>query len=657
MLCQDSSSSPNPEPISRGMQPQYQPQATSSSSIPSRQTPTDSRIQSQQDPPQVHLAPLRPLSFSQLSGSYDHTACDARALPQIPVAPSLEEEGPNEQHYEARPSHLAEEKGESALSSYGHPSTLHNPSTNLDHRREHSWPPQSNLSSSSVPISDAALKSSHEVDVKEPDRGPSAGFGSPQSLESSNKTPTQADFATSIQNQGVSDSPAARGYETRYHEPVPSVRPRSAVNAADLAVDPANLQGKSFAPTQSSDSLQNQGTVDVSKDYTDKRAPNRSHALTKSEDSEAMFHTTATRADPSTGQSFDQSSAPVFRRTAAAASNPPAPRPFSFVENTPNQSERESRRSSQRAPSIDSVPSRMHPDRPPSPVSPQSSVVQETPVQRGRAGPIHYGAEHDFLPDSSKTSTPKRRSRSFSRLFKNSDRDSTPSDEQDPSKRRSRSISRLFKNPDLNDHPAFRQDALPAGGTDMPMHYYPEQISREDALIPRQQATEYQLDRVGPPPAQPVDARSRSRTNSKGSSSFINSSSTPAKGSPVRQVAQGQAVASPTASPITSQKKTKRTSLFRSLTGQKSHERDQGRSNGMQLTPEQHSDRLQQPGLVAPRESDSSMPFRDEATKVRNKLQRASTSGFQQHEQDGGKKKRFSAMGVSWHIACSQTEN
>ena len=525
---------------------------------------------------------------------------------------------------------------------------FHNPSANLDQRGEDSQPLQSYLPSSSALTGNAALESSHDIDVKEPYHEPSAGFGSPQSLESTNKTPTQADFARPIQNHAISNLPAVGGYESLYHEPVPSVRPNSAVSAADLAIDPENLKGKPFAPLQSSNSLHNQGTVDVSDDCTDKRALNRSRALNESEESDPIFQTAAIRADPSTTQPSEQPSAPVFRPTAATVSNQPAPRPFSFMEGTSNQTERHSRRSSQRAPSMDSVPSEMHPDRPPSPVSPQRSVIQETPAQRGRAGPIHHGTDHDFLPENSKTSTPKRRSRSFSRLLKNSDRDSLPSDEQNVSKRRSRSTSRLFQNPDLNDHPAFRQDALPAGGTDMPMHYYPEQISREDAIIPRQQATEYQLEGVGPPPAQPVNARSRSRINSKGSSSFFNSSISPAKGSPVRQAGpEGQAVHSPIASPVANQKKAKRTSLFRSLTGQKNYERDQGRSNAMQPTPKSRGEQSQPLGSVNPKESNSNGSLGGEPNRSRNKLQRASTSGFQQHEQDGGKKKRFSAMGVS----------
>ena len=645
MLCQASSSTPDPESMSQGLQPQYQPQSTSNSSTP-YQIPADSRIQSPPDPPQLHLEPQRPLSLFQSSGTYDPTPYDTCALPQIPVMPSLNDEGPNQQQYEDRSRHPVGGKDELPPSSYGNSTKPHSPSVHLKEERERFQPEQSIVPSGPEPTGIAAQRPSREETINEPNHRSSAGLGSPQFLDGSNKTPTQASFTRSDQSHGVDDSAATRGDESRYYEPVPSVRPKSGVSAADLALDPGNLQGVPFVPSQPSQSLRNQGIADVSSNHSDERTSNRSRALNEPEESDVPFHTAAPRADPSSVQPLSQPSTAEIRPTAADVFHQPALRPFSFMENTPNHSERQSRRNSQRAPSIDSVPSEMHPDRPPSPVSPQRSVVQEITAQRGRTGPIHHGTDHDFLPDNSEMSTPKRRSRSFPRLFRSSDRDSLPSDEQNASKRRSRSISRLFKNPDLSKHPAFRQDDLPTGGTDMPMHYYPDQISHEDAIIPRQQATEYQLEGVGPPSVQPTGARSRSRTNSKGSSSFLNTSGSPGKGSLVRKAGpELQSVASSVALPPVGQKKSKRTSLLRSLTGQKSHDRDQGKSNAMQPTSELGGKRSQQANQVTPRDT-GNVALRGEPRQNHNKLQRSSTSGFQQHGQDSGKKKRFSAMGV-----------
>ncbi len=670
MLCQASTFTLSPNPISQGMQPQYQPQPISNPSTSSCQPATEFGRQPTPDSSRSPSTPQRPLSFSQLPGSTHSTLYDARALPQIPSSLSPKVDVLSQHHYDDRGNRPAEEKYEPGPTNHDHLSRSPSPSAHLDSEREFPQPPQSSLLSGLTTADDSIIRRSREINIGESNIGSSSVSRSPQGADNSNKTPTQADFTSLNQDSSLG------------HGSVSSVRPRSAVSAADLAVDPENGQGQNIMPSPSRYYLQNQGTVATPVNITTERhAPNHSRALNKSEESDVTFYSAASHTYPSTTPPSHQYSqvsqpdtshpfeeprhlnypsdlgaslplpTPVVSPTTTGVSNQRAPRPFSFMDKQ-NQSERQSRHSSQRSPSIHSVPSRLLRDRPPSPVSPQPSVLQETPAQRGRAGPIHHGTDHDFLPDSSQTSTPKRRSRSFSRLFKTSDHDSLAGDEQTTSKRRSRSISRLFNgNPDLNDHPAYRQESLPAGGTDMPMHYYPEQISREDAIIPRQQATEYQLEGVGPPPAQPVDARSRSRNNSKGSASFFKPPSSSARESSVTQSGpEGYTVASLINSPAASQKKSKRTSLFRSLTGQKGHDRDQGRTNSFVPTSESHGD-PQQSGSIIQKDNNSSNQSGGESNRVHNKLQRTSTSGFQQQEHDGGKKKRFSAMGVSRELA------
>lgn len=678
MLCQASTSALSPDPISQGMQPQHQPQPISNSSTPSRQAPAYLESRSIAEPSRHEVALQRPLSPSKPSGTYGPTPYNTRGLPQLPVEPSLNDEVQSQHQYDDRGRHLAKEKNTLGSASYNQPSRLPNTLVDPDLGKDDSRLPQSKPLSQPATTNDVPPSPLRQINTQGSYNEASAGFSSPQSIDISNKTPTQADYTNSNRNYDVANSTTAHGNQFPYHEPEPTARPRSAVSAADLAADPKNGHMKSLAPPQSHYFPEDKGTVDTTViALPDTDALDRSRALRESEESDATFHSTASHTEPPIVQPSDQSFVlaqpdaqhrlgdpryidsqsilgasssnvpPPVPPIDAGVSNQPAPRPLSFAHCTPIQSEQHSRHNSQRAPSIDSLPSQIHPDRPPSPVSPQPSVVHEAPAQRGRAGPVHHGIDHDFLPNGSQTSTPKRRSRSFSRLFRNSDQNSIPGEEQATSKRRSRSISRLFRNPDLNDHPAYRQNALPAGGADMPMHYYPEQISREDASIPRQQATEYQLEGVGPPLTQPVAARSRSRKNSKGSS-FFKASNSPVKEAAVSQNgSEVQFVASPIETPIASQKKPKRASLFRSLTRQKSHDRDQGREDFSSSISAPRGERSQQPGSGTPRDNDTSVPSKGESSRFRNKLQRASTSGFQQQEQDGSKKKRFSAMGVS----------
>ena len=688
MLCQASTSTFNPDPISRGMEPQYQFQPLPNSSTSSQQVPAALQNQSTGDTLRIYAASQRPLSSSQPLGSYDPTPYNARALPQLPAVSSSnnnvatpDDDGLSSYQYDDGKKHPTEEQNELAPTSYDSPSELLNPSMHPKPGKD-SRPPQFNLSSNSATTDGAALSSLQGTNNEGPYIGFPAGLRSSHSIDINNKTPTQADFICLNSNRNIHDSVTSCNNNPLNHEPTSSVRPRSAVSAADLVVDPENRHEKPFAALRSLYSLQSDGKLDTPNIVlTDKHASARPRALGDLEQPNAIFHSATSHTEPSTTQPpiqyytsaqpdtqrkfeepKDTDSAsdpeaslsdvpPTISPTTSRVPNQPTLRLFSFLDSKPNQSERHSRRNSQRAPSIDSLLSRTHLDRPPSPVSPQHSVVQETPAKRGRSGPVHHGTDHDFLPDSLNKSMPKRRSRSFSRLLKNSDHDSLLSDGQSTYKRRSRSISCLFKNPDINHHPAFRQDTLPAGGTDMPMHYHSEQISREDAMIPRQQATEYEPEGVDPLAARPSDARSRSRSNSKGSS-FFERLSSPVKEAPVTQnEMKGQTVASPISPPVANQKKPRRASLFRSLTGQKGHDRGQVLGNPLPSKAESHSERAQQISQATPRDNDSSVPFRSESNKVHNKLQRSSTSGFQQQDKDGGKKKRFSAMGVSGKLA------
>ena len=633
--------------MSQGMQPQSQPQYKYDPITSSRQAPTDSDSQDSADQSRNLVAPQRPLSVSHPLDPYVSTPHDTPQSAWVLVSPTHISEAPP-QHDEWSRDRAKRNNGaehEPAIE----PSEIQAPPT-----------------ASTLKNEDVVLQSIfpprpfHDIKRRESYSNTPAGLGSPQSVHSSNKTPTQADFTSVDQNSQTGLSTTSRAQNSHFQPEFP-VRPRSAVSAADLAVNPKNEHRLPYESSQPGLPLQNRDLVQKPVDNESDQIPyNYSHAPKDYEDSSITSQIEAPITQPGEQNSVNHPDikrspdGPLYADTAPkslpAVENAlyqGAPRPFSFMDNTPNESEQHSRHNSYRAPSIDSLPGQTRPDRSPSPVSPQRSVVQEVANQRGRTGPVHYGTDHDFLPEDSQESTPKRRSRSFSRLFKKSDTESPNRDEQSTSKRRSRSISRLFKNPDINDHPAYRQNALPTRGADMPLDYYPEQLNRGDAVIPRQQATEYQLEGVGPPPAQPADNKSRSRSNSKGTS-FFKTSSSPTK--ELRTPPNGpkrQSVTSPIDLPTVSQEKTKRVSLLRSLTGQKGHDHDQSRDHSVPLLPVARDERPRQNVAAAPRENNNGFPSRDESSKARNKLQRASTSGHQHQEQDGGKKKRFSAMGVS----------
>lgn len=300
--------------------------------------------------------------------------------------------------------------------------------------------------------------------------------------------------------------------------------------------------------------------------------------------------------------------------TRAGAEDQKVPRPFSFMEYSQTQPTQEIL---QREPSIDSNISHQAPNRQPSPVSPQRSITRDVSDKQERAGPVHYDASHDFVPPNHDSGL----------------------------LRRPRSFSRPFQDPDLGEHPAFRQDGNGREETDLPIEYYPTQMHHEAARLPRQQTTEYQLEGVGPPSVQLSGSKSRSRRSSRSSVFFRNLGNSPkVEGSPSKNANDGQYAESSANVPPASTKKSKRTSLFRTLTGHNGNERDQDRPSAGIRTPTPQVNVLQKPVPVPQKTFENDRIPSGSPSKVSNKLQRASTSVAP--EKNVGKKKRFSAIGV-----------
>lgn len=262
---------------------------------------------------------------------------------------------------------------------------------------------------------------------------------------------------------------------------------------------------------------------------------------------------------------------------------------------TPQRTLRPSQDHSLRAPSIDGLPSPVSPYHPPPPVTPPQSTVRERSEQRGREGPVHYGIDHDFVPESD-----RERARSRSPSYTNLAQNGSPHD------------SRPSYDPNIDDHPAFRKSEDIDDG------------SRRRSMN-----------------------KPSSRRGSRSSAFFkALGKSSDGDAPPLPKAPDGEASSTPINTPTAGDKKRRSMSIFRSLTG------NSGSGSGSlqskeNVTPTRATAQPQytrtEP-ITPQRVEDDEFPMRDTQSKWGKRLQRASTSGI---TPDSSKKKRFSAIGVS----------
>ena len=290
-------------------------------------------------------------------------------------------------------------------------------------------------------------------------------------------------------------------------------------------------------------------------------------------------------------------------------------RPFSFIEYNKAPSARHSEDDSYREPSLDNssiIPSQ---DRPPSPVSPQQSDFS----QPSQPVPVHYNINHDFRPESTQEFTTRPRPRSF---------------------------SRPFQDPNLRDHPAFRQENFqnPTEPTDPPAQYYPSSLNRDEAMLPRQQNTEYSLEGVGPP-ADETNFKSRSCRGSRSSAFFKRLSRPPSDEIPAMPAGSDEQPSLKT--PVSAEKKKRRASLFRTLTGRSGSDSSRSKEREVPLPSRSRTDLHPRSdnGSSSPSEKPGILVSKEVSVRTRTKLHRSSTSGTA--SQESGSKKRFSGIGVS----------
>lgn len=621
MLCQATTSTPSLKPIPPRMQPQLQPQTELYPKAPSFQIPTLSEAQKPLDfsgfpstlPRQSSIAP--PSETRSLVANQSHEPYRYTPFPSDQVR--------NDDRVPSFSSRL--DKSES--------STLEQPLRQPESSSDRQEPAQAEsqaaqLSSNSnqQALSNAAPSDSQQKNAKDLYLGSQAGRSSSPPNTRSMKTSTQADFVNSAQDPShmlTSEATNERPYLEHELELESNREAPSNDDFMNHPTEAGKINETLFRLPQSRYSTQKLSTGDQHSIVSTGQYPLEQTIPQKAfKESDDAFRTT-NGGKPLTIRSVVDSPTIPRAESQQTLQEQPAQRQFSSTNNTHKQLARQSIEDSQRIPSVDSFPSHTYADRAPSPVSPQHSVVLRDRERRGGRAPIHHGTDYDFLPG----------------------------DEQVVGERRSGSFSHSLRNPNLDEHPAFRGGHPAIGGTDIPTQYYPAQMSREEAQMPGQYSTEYPLNGVRPPVAQPIDSRIRSRAGSK-SSSFLKRLSThsrpdlPHLPDSLMDNSEPPDVASSLQSPVAGQRKVKRASLFRSLTRNIGNDHYQSGEGEVASTPTSGNDSPRKLSQVAPQSTQRTSPSRGASNKPRNSLlQRASTSAFS--EQEGGKKKRFSSIGVS----------
>lgn len=274
-----------------------------------------------------------------------------------------------------------------------------------------------------------------------------------------------------------------------------------------------------------------------------------------------------------------------------------------------------------RGPSLDSGRGRLYKDLPLTPASSEQSVTKS----QSRVAPIQKDTNHD----------------------------STSHRGQSSGKPRGQSFSRPIHDPHLQEHRAFRQENPEIDDSNLPSNHYPPQARRGEAIIP--QGTEYRLDGIGPPAAEQIN-KSGARRSSRGSAFFKRLSIPSAPDVPSLPLPHDRVAPpaeSPSKLPISQKRKGKRVSLFRSLTGRSGS--DSGHSPSVPAAQpagaqtDQYMDTIptQQGQYPSPtgQSINQGSPGGPALRASGKKLQRSSTSSVP--EQEKGRKKRFSSLGVS----------
>ena len=529
-------------------------------------------------------------------------------------------------------------------------------------------------------------------------------ISTPRSATSSNRTPTQATFAAQAQ-------PAKSPIEDTSHT-------SEAQEKVD-ARHGKEKQPKPIISTQSNLSQLPQSSNTFSTMSRGGGVPTTDTPQTFSEVSRDTFHNADKRKDPVASSlpgaqpaSLQQDETQPQRSTRMGAllqsevsQQPTLQTPTEGLggrENAPrtmpavplaasHHTLRPSQEYAQRRPSIDGSLSRGNLDLPPSPMSPppHQSTVRDALEKQSRTGPVHYGIDHDFISDGNNERL-RNRSPSYSGSFPNrTSQDSRRSLEpntfmdsafwQSDQNRGSDLATNFYPGHAAGDEPhTTRQPAANSqtGEPESPVGRRSDskprsrRSSRSSALFktfgrPSESDQPYlpiasdNQQEVDPPVERPSESKPRSRRGSRSSPFFkaFGRSSEPDQPS-LPNVHDNQVSSTPINSPVAEERKGRRTTLLRSFKSNSASGSGSGRSKE-NITPTTTTPQSILPVQTfhanSQRMNESPSRGSPSTIKSNNKLHRASTSG--NVEQDGSKKKRFSAIGVSVvlsHFQCRE---
>lgn len=632
-LCQVTNPTPSPDPLSRGMQPQHQPhtEQTLPNQISSPQQPLlqePSNIQSSAGP-LYNLSPGLPEHSheapqdqgEQLSHTYEESQLyntnSTKNLPQSKSGPSVPEA--------ITPTRYSNFQGNNAISTQ-------NSFASSDEQDQ------------TATVGDAAVGDAAPVFLH---TTPTAEFyiDSPEaqrrdSNASSGRTPTQARFNRAGRSGRLSSTVSLdeQACLPKEQQSDPSFQPEHAGGPEDREDENQEDYDREISEPQSHEFAHKSLSAEMAHEREmERQAFDHTSKQRLSEPSDGMLHTVVNPAPPQgvleteahsetqpkdlfqgrpqemvpRGGSPSQIDLllPPSQLHSASTGSQRAARPFSFMEYSQDKPMQPRPEVLQRAPSVESIPSQQYLNRPPSPVSPQRSMTRDVSDQHEQTVPTHYDANHDVFT---------------------SDNGNGP-------------LRRPFQDPNLLEHPAFRHEGPQIRGADIPTEYYSVQRPREEIRLPRQQTTEYQLEGVGPPSVPRTETRSRH--SSRSSVFFMNLGNSAKSEGQSKNCPEAQYVESSAKDATASRKKSNRNSVFRTLTGRNGSDRDQTPASVEQPVVQPQNSIPQQPLSASRKNVEKDFVSSGTSGKVRNKLQRASTSGAP--EKSVGKKNRFSAIGVS----------
>lgn len=426
---------------------------------------------------------------------------------------------------------------------------------------------------------------------------------------SSNQTPTQADFTKPGPNVHYPSFPLTddKAGSQEQQESESSKEPEST-----LSLDPqSGMENEKRGITVPRSRFSTQIQPSIDKNQVEPKGFSETEPSIGSEP-QILLQTSVQESLPinaSAGQAVSYTPTDSTQAIPRQGTNNERPtRPFSFMETSDNEANQRPLEISQREPSVSSSDGRQFYDRPPSPVSPQRSIT------RG-VSDLHEQGQYD----------PHR------------------------------SSSRPLQDPNISNHPAYRRVSQPRQDPHLSFEHYPGRTTREDARLPRQQTIDYSPEGVGPTPvSQPEPPPPRSRRGSRSSTFFRNLAKSEEPPLPTNGLDQVQfAAKSPNQATAPNEgKRSKRNSVFRTLTGRSGGgDRDSNRgsiSEKTRVIPQPKSPpRNDNPTIPAPPPPDNPRVESSTSSKLKSKtLQRASTSVVP-GKKDGGKKKRFSAIGVN----------